>query len=228
MARRSRMHVFGTKVKRSQLRAFGLTLAACFRKADLDNLRFPIAGTSFTILTYYFPEEARAALNALDARKIGSQLAIALPRDWRKLAMLTLWAEWCHAEIGAEIIKNCDRSKLLQQIRRFVSPNADEFRSLLFFLARGSDSFEPWFADGLKEIVRKACFAKDDGAKLILGAYAKLDPIASSALAEELDIEPEVIQDKVEPNEADKALDPVRQKYLELEALGQDYDLDLT
>jgi hypothetical protein len=30
------------------------------------------------------------------------------------------------------------------------------------------------------------------------------------------------------PNEADKALDPVRQKYLELEALGQDYDLDLT
>jgi hypothetical protein len=222
------MRAFGTKVKRSQLRTFGLALAASLRKADLDNLRIPISCGSFTILKFYFPEEARAALNALDARKIGSQLALALPRDWRKLSMLGLWAEWCDAEIGEDIIKNCDQVKLLEQITKLGPSNTHELRPILLFLARGSSSLEPWFADGVKEVVRKTCFGKDDWAKSMLGAYARLAPTTASALAEELDLEPEVIQDKVEHDEADEEFVTMRKKHRELDALGQDYDLDLT
>jgi hypothetical protein len=166
-------------------------------------------------------------LNGLDAKKVGSQLPTARPRGWERITRFGQWAEWCNAEIGDAIIKNCDQAKLLEQIRKSGRSNSHELRMLIFFLANGSGSLQPWFKDGLKEVVRETCSSKDDWAKSMLGAYAKLDPAAASALATELDLEPEIIKDKVDVYETDE-LAAMRRRHREWDARGQDYDLDLS
>jgi hypothetical protein len=208
------------KIKRSQLRVYGAALAASLQNADLGNLRISVNDANFLFLSWYFPEEAKSVVNALDAKKLGEQLSVSLPREWRKLIELSFWLSACESDLAQRITQNCDRPKLLGQCRKYAPANPYEFRTLLHFLANGSVDFRLAFAKDAKEIVRLACEPRDGESKSILGAFSRLDSEAASEMAKELGLALDV--PKTETND----FSPSRARYQVLDAKGEDYDLD--
>jgi hypothetical protein len=219
--------VLKKKVKRSQLRVFAESVGESLRNATLDTIRPPALDTNLLILCLYFPGDAQAAFEKLNAELIGRQLSRSFPRSWRRLSPLAQWADYCESDLARKIIRNTDLIKLEEQVRKYGPANRYELRVLLHFLARGSSESRQVLAEKLKDIVTRACEPKDSEAGSIAKAYIRLEPIAGSALAQKLGLE---IMENQNENASDKLKQrslELMKKYREYDAQGYDYDLEI-
>jgi len=210
-------------LRRSMLRTFAECIKAALTNASIGDLRLSPVDTDIMILTFYFPDDARAALEAVDAVKFGTELNSSLPRDWRELLELSMWASHCGSDLPARIISACDILLVERQAYRFAREDRYEFRLLLHFLRQGPDVLHHAIAEDLRDLVRAVCAPKDSEAKSIITAYRRLDVAIADGVAEELGIEPEEYKDAVSFD----SFEDSRQKFRERDKIGEDYDIEL-
>ena len=138
---------------------------------------------------------------------------------------LSFWADSCGSDVVANIISECDLGQLLQQAQRFGPTNRHELRLLLYLLSRAKDEVRRSVAEELYSLVRQACDPRDSEARSIITAYTRLNDERGSTLAAKLGIMPEDKEDKKEAKDLRQALEATRQKYRELDANGEDYEI---
>ncbi len=214
---------FGKALKRSMLRDIASAMTTVLCRASLDSLRMATLDTNLIMLTWFFPEDARAAFEALDCEVIGRQLSQSLPRHWRALLELISSAAACDSNIATRIMSECDVNQLENQVRRYGIANRYELRLLLHLFCHATDEVKRSVAANLNDIVRQVCEANDSEAVSIITAYCRLDMERGSALAGELGLHPEDLKDLTDRDYIEKA----RQEYRELDANGDDYELKL-
>jgi hypothetical protein len=216
---------FGKSLKRSMLRTIAEATQTTLHAASLDDIRMPMTDITLVILTLYFPDDARRAFGVLDVKGIGRQLSRSLPRHWRSLLELSFWADSCGSNVVATIISECDIAQLEQQAQRFGPTNRHELRLLLHLLSRAKDEVRRSVAETFYSLVRQACEPNDAEARSIITAYNCLNDERGSILAAELGILPEHTENKREAKDLQQALKATRQKYRELDAKGEDYEI---
>ena len=211
------------KLLRSMLRAFSEAIKDALVDVSLGDLRLSPIDTDIMLLTLFFPDDARAAFEAIDAAKLGSELNRSLPRDWRELLELSGLARQCGSDLPAKVISACDLLLVERQAYRFGRDDPYEFRLLLHFLRYAPKLLHCPLAQDMLELVRATCVKKDSEAKSILAAYARLDHGIARDLAQELGIEPDY--HKEEP--PGDSLEESRQEFRERDKSGEDYEIEL-
>ena len=89
-------------IKRSEIRGFAKAIGATLRSASLENFRPPLFDMNIFKLGTFFPDDARAAFDNLDAEKIGGQLSRSLPRAWRSLGLFAWCTDPCESDLAVE------------------------------------------------------------------------------------------------------------------------------
>jgi hypothetical protein len=162
-------------VKRSEIRGFAKGIGDKLRTASLESLRPPAFDANIVILGTFFPNDAKAAFDNLDAEKIGEQLSRSFPRAWRRLGFFAWCIDLCESDLARRIIQKTDLAQLEQQMRAYGLSNRYELRVLINFLARGSNESRQFLAPRLKDIVSRACSVKDAESRDLIQAYCRLD-----------------------------------------------------
>ncbi len=221
--------VLKPEIKRSQMRTFAEAIGESLRTATLENIREPIVDVNIVMLCLYFPNDARAAFEKLDVEVIGKQLAQSLPRNWRKLFQFVGWGEICGSDIALKIIQNINPIQMEDQIRKYGLTSLYELRVLLHFLASGPLQMRENLAEGIKDVVRKACMPKDTigEPQSIMQAFVHLEPVAGKALAAELGYELAIESEEDSTEEFKTDQQELIEKFGALDAQGSDYNLEL-
>lgn len=213
----------GHKLRRSMLRGLTQAMKAALEPASLDELQMPTLDTNLMLLTLFFPGDALCAFAAVNVQDIGRGLGRSLPRHWRTLCELSTWADQCGSDVCEQIIRASDIGQLEQQARRYGLSNRYDLRLLLHFIRQARTDSRRSFATNLRDLVRLACEPRDSEARFIITAYQRLDGELGAALAVELGIIPEEIN-QVEDRES---IEATRQEFRAKDATSEDYEIDL-
>jgi energy-coupling factor transporter ATP-binding protein EcfA2 len=221
--------VLKPEVRRSQMRIYAESLGECLRGATLENLREPIFDSNVYMLCTFFPGEACAVLEKLDAAKFGMQFSGSLPRHWRKLLEFVIWGKMCGSNVASRIIQNIDLTQIEKQIRKYGLTSLYELRVLLNFLAFGSLDFGSSLAPKIKDVVRRACTPKDDKEERgqIMKAYVRLDAKEGTDLAKDLGYYIEEDQPEIVDEQSEREKQEAREDYKNRDAQGLDYVLEM-
>lgn len=221
--------VLKPEVRRSQMRAFAESLGECLGGATLENLREPIFDSNVYILCAFFPGDACAALEKLDAVKTGKQFSGSLPRHWRKLLEFVIWGKMCGSDVASRIVQNVDLAQIEEQIRKYGLTSLYELRVLLNFLAFGPLDFGSSLASKIKDVVRRACTPKDDKEEpgQIMKAYMRLDAEEGTDLAKDLGYNIEEDQPEIADEQLEREKQKTREDYRDRDAQGLDYALEI-
>lgn len=218
------LSTLGVPIRRSMIRRFATAVAKALTGAHWADISVGL----FFCSTYWvcFPIEVERIIESLDRERLADELGRSRPREWRNALELAMFTGQVAEEFFADVLGRVDLEKLTRSVRTQAEGCEYELRCLIWLLSRADEPRRMEFSRALNSEIRSACSRSPAERSPIVLAYRALDEPAASALASELDIDPE--WDRPERQEVLSAeiVTAIRDRLAALDASGEDYVFD--
>jgi len=221
------LQILGIPLMRPRVRELASAMGDALRGATLAEIRFC---SSFVLWLEVFPDEMHRAVAGLEPERLAKELSVALPRHWRRLFALLMFAQRAGTGFGMQLVDSLSDS-FVDSVRQYGASHAYELRVLLWQLTYGRGEVRRVLGAHLYEVVRAACRGTKHESNALLKAYAAVDLEQAKRLGDELG------RKVPETNELDMMNRPfldglpsgheARRELTRLESLGEDYDVGL-
>ncbi|MEI7837138.1 MAG: hypothetical protein WCK05_12125, partial [Planctomycetota bacterium] len=161
----------GAPILRSAVRSLIQTMARLVSSASLDDLYFPWAIPGLILLSLY-PNDVKSAFGAVDAVGLAQAYEVSLPRYWRRLADLSLFARSCGSDLPRRFADAVQPDVIAATALRFAEAYPHETAQILYQLSDASDANRRIFAKKLLPAVASAYLAsKPYREQVLVGFY---------------------------------------------------------